>query len=142
MTLLRKKDAYFPNVWNDLFDHNFYHTAKAHAGTTVPAVNIKETEDGFQIEMASPGMQKDDFNIKLDQQILTISAKKTEAADESNDKYTRKEYSFSSFSRRFTLPESANTDSISAGYEAGILTVNISKKEEAKPKPSREIAIG
>ncbi len=105
-----------------------------------PAVNIAETEAQFEVELAVPGLSKEDFKINLDKNVLNVSAeKKTETVDE-NKKFTKREYSYHSFSRSFTLPESADSAKIEADYTAGILKLTIAKKEEAKFQ-SREIAV-
>ncbi len=108
--------------------------------TRTPAVNIAETENEFEVELAVPGLSKEDFKINLDKNVLSVSAeKKTETVNE-NKKFTKREYSFNSFSRSFTLPESADQTKIEADYTAGILKLTIAKKEEAKFQ-SREIAV-
>lgn len=144
MTLVKRKESMFPSVWNDLFDNDFFRTPNvAQAGITVPAVNIKESPEKFDIELAIPGKKKEDFNIHLDQNLLTIcSEEKNETVDENkNENYTRREYSYSSFTRTFTLPETADSEKINATYNNGILNVSINKKEEAKAKAARTIAI-
>jgi HSP20 family protein len=106
----------------------------------VPAVNIAETESEFHIELAVPGLKKDDFKISLDKNVLSVSAeKKTENVDESK-KYSKREYSYNSFVRSFTLPETADYAKIDAEYTDGVLKLNVAKKEEAKIQ-SREIAV-
>jgi HSP20 family protein len=106
----------------------------------VPAVNIAETENEFEVELAVPGLNKEDFKINLEKNVLSVSAeKKTETTDE-NKKFTKREYSYNSFSRSFTLPESADQSKIEADYTAGILKLTIAKKEEAKIQ-AREIAV-
>ncbi|MES2379031.1 MAG: Hsp20/alpha crystallin family protein [Bacteroidota bacterium] len=108
--------------------------------TRTPAVNIAENDNQFEVELAVPGLNKEDIKINLDKNVLSVSAdKKTETTDETK-KYTKREYSFSSFSRSFTLPESADHSKIEADYTAGILKLTIAKKEEAKFQ-SREIAV-
>ncbi|MDB5030849.1 Hsp20/alpha crystallin family protein [Mucilaginibacter sp.] len=108
--------------------------------TRTPAVNIAESDNQFEVELAVPGLSKEDFKINLDKNVLSVSAeKKTETVDE-NKKFTKREYSFNSFSRSFTLPESADHSKIEADYTAGILKLTIAKKEEAKFQ-SREIAV-
>ncbi|MDB5004102.1 MAG: hspA [Mucilaginibacter sp.] len=108
--------------------------------TRTPAVNIAETDAQFEIELAVPGLSKEDIKINLDKNVLSVAAdKKTETVDE-NKKYTKREYSFNSFSRSFTLPESADHSKIEADYTAGILKLTVAKKEEAKFQ-SREIAV-
>ncbi|MCC8426134.1 Hsp20/alpha crystallin family protein [Mucilaginibacter sp. UR6-11] len=108
--------------------------------TRIPAVNISENDNQFEIEVAVPGLSKEDIKINLDKNVLSVSAdKKTETTDD-NKKFTKREYSFNSFSRSFTLPESADHSKIEADYTAGILKLTIAKKEEAKFQ-SREIAV-
>ena len=144
MTLARLSNNY-PSLFdhffnNDLFDwsnRNFSDT-----NTTLPSVNIKESGEEFEVEMAAPGFSKKDFKIELNHDLLTISSeKKMENETKEGQKFTRREYSYQSFSRTFTLPNTANGEKISAKYDDGILKVHIPKKEEAKPKPARQIAI-
>ena len=106
----------------------------------VPAVNIAENENGFEVALAIPGLKKEDIKINLEKNVLSVSAeKKTETTDE-NKKYSKREYNFNSFSRSSTLPQSADSSKIDAAYVDGILTLTIAKKEEAKFQ-SREITL-
>lgn len=127
---------------NDFFDWNNRNFSKTN--TTLPAVNVKEDNDQFTLEVAAPGMHKDDFKVELDHNVLRISSEKQHEATEGKegDRYTRREFSYQSFMRSFTLPETADTAKIGARYEDGVLYLDIPKKEEAKPKPSRLIEIG
>ena len=148
MTLVKfsngnKSQALSP-LFNDVFE-SFFNTDSFVSDrliTRVPAVNIAETENEFHIELAVPGMKKDDFKINLDKNILSISAEtKSENEETSQDKrYNRREYSYNSFVRTFTLPDTADYNNISAEYVDGILKVAVAKKEEAKMQ-SREISI-
>ncbi len=147
MTLLRRSD-YLPawaSLVNDFFNNDLTDWSNRHfsdTNTTLPAVNIKENNDAFVVEMAAPGMKKDDFKIELNNDLLTISSeKKDEKESKEGETYTRREYSYQSFSRSFTLPNTANAEKISAKYNDGVLLVEIQKKEEAKPKPAKQIAI-
>jgi HSP20 family protein len=106
-----------------------------------PAANIVENNDEFKIEVAAPGLNKDDFKINLDNNELTISANKEVKNEEKNETFTHKEFGYSSFTRSFTLPDSVHEENISAEHKDGILTIHVPKKEEAKPKPAREIAV-
>ncbi len=106
----------------------------------VPAVNIAETENQFHIELAVPGLKKEDFKINLEKNLLTISAEKTTEHTDSDKRYSKKEYSYNSFVRTFTLPETVDHSKIEAEYTDGILKLDIAKKEEAKVQ-TREIAI-
>ena len=112
------------------------------AGMTLPAVNVLDLDDKFLVEMAVPGFKKSDFNVDLDNKLLTISAEhKTENEDNVDDLYTRKEFGYSSFQRTFTLPEIIDNEKIVAKYEDGILKVALPKLEEAKKKPVKNIKI-
>ena len=143
MTLARFNN--YPSLFDQLFDTDLFDWSNrnySETNTTVPSVNIKENADAFDVEMAVPGFDKKDFKIALDHNVLTISSeKKVENETKEGERFTRHEYSYQSFSRSFTLPEAANGDKISAKYENGILNVEIPKREEAKPKPMRQIAI-
>ena len=142
---LARFNNYQPSVFDPFFDTDLFDWANrnySETNTTVPSVNIKENADAFNVEMAVPGFDKKDFKIALDHNVLTISSeKKVENNHKNGEHFTRREFSYQSFSRSFTLPEAANGDKISAKYENGILNVEIPKREEAKPKPMRQIAI-
>ncbi|MEO8822003.1 MAG: Hsp20/alpha crystallin family protein [Ginsengibacter sp.] len=117
----------FFNPWNDWF--NGGSPARA---MNIPAVNITERKDDYLVSMAAPGLKKDDFEIKLEGNLLTIKSEKEERADQNGEKFTRREYSYSSFERCFTLPDEVNTDKIDAKYQDGELNVVLHKNEEAK----------
>ncbi len=144
MTLVR-----FQNQLPDLIDRFFNSEVErwnsnhfSNTNTTLPSVNIKETEDNFEVEVAAPGFDKSDFNIELNNDILTISSDKTiDETETENNKVTRREFSYQSFTRSFTLPELVEDENISAKYENGILLITIPKKEEAKPKPIKQIEV-
>ena len=130
-------DRFFENDMFDWSNRNYSNT-----NTTLPAVNIKEDEDGFEVEMSAPGLDKKDFKIELNNSVLSISSeKKAENETKEGQQFTRREFSYQSFSRSFTLPETAEGEKIKAKYENGILSVSIPKKEEAKPKPVKQIEI-
>jgi HSP20 family protein len=125
---------------SDLFDWSNRHFSSTE--TTLPSVNIKESTDEFEVELAAPGFVKNDFNIELNNDLLTISSeKKVENETNEGQQFARREFSYQSFSRSFTLPNTADGDKIKARYENGILRVSIPKKEEAKPRPAKQIAI-
>lgn len=98
----------------------------------IPAVNIKQNGDHYTVELAAPGMKKEDFHIDLEGNMLTISSEKEESNEDLGDRYTRKEYSYSSFSRSFTLPDDVKPEAIDARYENGELKITLPRKEEAK----------
>jgi len=135
----------FPNFFDKFFDTDLFDwNARNFSGTntTLPSVNIKESDEGFEVEMAAPGLKKEDFNIELNNDVLTISSeKKVENEVKDGEEFTRREFSYQSFRRSFTLPNIVEMDKIKASYEDGILKINIPKKEEAKPKPAKKIAI-
>lgn len=137
-TLPRLFDDFFTTDFNDWGFKNHSLT-----NTTLPAVNIVESDDKFIVEMAAPGMTKKDFEIELDNEMLTISSEKEVSNElEENDKYSRREFSYQSFKRTFQLPKTVVDDSkIEASYENGILTISIPKREEAKALPPRKIKI-
>lgn len=109
------------------------------AKVSSPSVNIQDNEKDFVIEVAAPGVKKDEFNIKVENNVLSISREVNEEKEEKNDTYTRKEFSYQSFSRSFTLPKIVNVDDIKADYNEGILLITLPKKEDAVL--SREIKI-
>ena len=109
--------------------------------STVPAVNIRETDMHFEVELSAPGRNKEDFTIEVDNEILSISSESGNENTSAEGKYTRKEFSYTSFRRSFALPETVNEDDISASYVSGILRITLPKREEALPKPKRAIEI-
>ncbi len=107
----------------------------------IPSVNVKETSDYYLLELAAPGLEKDDFNIQVVDEVIKISAEKQVEENSNDEKFNRREFNYASFSRSFPLPEAVNTESIVAGYENGILKITLGKKEEAKPIPPKRIDI-
>ena len=99
---------------------------------TVPAVNISENKEDYRVTVAAPGLKKSDFKIDVEGNMLLISSEKSESKEEKEERYTRKEYSYSSFRRSFTLPDDVRQDKIEASYEDGVLKLTLPKKEEAK----------
>jgi HSP20 family protein len=148
MTLMKRSNPEFSSIpslldnfwsrdWMDWSNLNFSNT-----NTTLPAVNIKENDEEFTIELAAPGMKKEDFHINLDGNTLTISSEKNEEKEDKKGQYSRREYSYQSFQRSFTLPEyQADRDKVTAKYSDGILHITIPKREEARPKPAKAIDI-
>lgn len=147
MTLIRRSEnlPVWTNLFNDFFNQDWNDWSLRNfslTNTTLPSVNIIETGDNFEVEMAAPGMEKGDFKIEVNQGILTISSeKKVESEQNEENRYTKREFSYQSFCRSFSLPASVNSDKIGARYENGILKITIPKREEAKPKPVRMIEI-
>ena len=110
-------------------------------GVTVPSVNVSETPKEFKLEVAAPGLERKDFNLEVDNHVLCISAEKEEEKKEKDGEFTRKEYSFNSFSRTFTLPENVKENEIDAKYENGVLKVVVPKMKETTVKATRKIAV-
>jgi HSP20 family protein len=100
--------------------------------TRVPAVNISETENNYHVELAAPGLKKEDFKLNLERNVLNIAVEQTASQEDNQKNYSKREYSYSSFVRSFTLPESADDSQINASYTDGILRIDIAKREEAK----------
>ena len=130
-------NPFFNDVFDSILNDSFLGDKLS---SRVPAVNIVETENEFHIELAAPGLKKEDFKINLDKNVLSISAEKKAENVEEGKKYSKKEYSYNSFVRSFTLPDSVDHAKIDAAYTDGVLTLSIAKKEEAKIQ-SREIAV-
>lgn len=149
-TLVRTNGSLFPSMpslLNDFFTDDWFNSSLANwksSGATLPAVNVKETNDDFRIEVAAPGMKRDDFKVELDNHILTISSQREDQREEKDEHvdYTRREFSYQSFQRSFTLPEGkVEGEKIAARYVDGILYITVPKKEEAKVKPAKQIAV-
>mgnify|MGYP000908498462 CR=1 FL=1 len=136
-TLPSLLENFFETDWFDWASRNFSET-----NTTLPSVNIKEDGNGYEVEVAAPGLNKEDFKIEINDNVLSISSeKKVTNETKEGQRFTRREFSYQSFCRTFTLPNTIETDKIDAKYESGILRISIPKKEEAKPKPVRKIEI-
>ena len=152
MTLPTKKESLstfrsrFSNLFDfdrfdRLFERDWLFDRMAPFFSEVPAVNIKEDEKMFSLELAAPGMSKKDFHINVDDGNLIISCEKEEETKEEKDNYTRREYSYNNFRRTFALPENVLADNIEAKYDNGLLKLFVPKMEEVK-KPVKEIRIG
>lgn len=165
MTLVKwaKDEDLFPSFFDDFFGRDLLRGVAR--GTSTPAVNISETDDSYLVEVAAPGLAREDFRVNLDNHLLTISAEKKDEFSSDGDgnssnangngnnsngnghtahrnrTITRKEFSFTSFQRSFTLPEAVDPNQIQATYTNGILTLTLPKREEARKQPPREIPI-
>lgn len=128
----KKNNALLPG-FNDVFDSIFNDTFFSDRMVTrVPAANISESQDHYHIELAAPGLKKEDFKLHLDRNMLNISVEQQSDNNTAGKNYSKREFSYSSFVRAFTLPESANSESVEATYTDGVLKIDIAKKEEAK----------
>lgn len=133
-----------PSLIEDFFNRNWMDTSTGNRimSSTMPAVNIYEDNNAFQIEVAAPGLKRDNFNIQLDNYVLTISAERQEEDQKENDQFKRREFFYGSFERTFALPENkVDGEKIEAKYVDGILHITVPKKEEARQKPARQISI-
>ena len=144
MTLIKQRGS-FPSMrslledfWNNdtLIEDRFWNTR-----VNLPAVNIIEKDDKFLIEMAAPGLRKEDFKINIENGILQIDSESQSEVDEEKDNYTRKEFNYSSFSRSFTLPENASEENISANYENGVLKLKLQKLKSETSHKKKQILI-
>lgn len=134
--------ANWPGLLDEFFSDSylprFYNRDNGH---DMPAVNIIEGKEDYKIDVAAPGLNKEDFKVNLDNNVLTVSSEKEFKNESNEDNILRREFSYSSFSRSFTLPETINGEKIKATHKDGILSLVVPKKEEAKIKPVREIKI-
>ena len=136
----------FP-TWSSWIDEMFNRdlpsvfTTNFNTGITLPKVNIRETKDAYFVDMAVPGLKKNDFHIDIDNKVLSISAEMEENNEQREENFTRREFGYSSFKRSFSLPETVKEDAIKAEYTDGVLSIHLPKKEEAIQKPARKIKI-
>ena len=140
MNLIRKQPPFFPSLIDD-FINTDWNLKVPSFSSTVPAVNIKELDSQFEIELAVPGMNKDDFEIEVEDGVLSISSTQEEEQVNEKGKFTRQEFSYSSFRRSFKLPDSVDPTKIDATYKQGVLLVLLPKHKEAQPQPKKLIKI-
>ena len=141
---LTKATGYIPTLFEDFFKPwNEWFTTPWKGMLAVPAVNIEEKENEYEVSLAAPGMNKDDFKIDVSGNLLTISCEKEESKEEKDKEKTfnRREYNYSSFSRSFTLPEEVNREGIVARYENGVLKLLLPRREEIKKTAAKTIAV-
>lgn len=131
----------FGNIFNELFDRSISDIVGTDFTSESPSVNIIETDESFELEVAAPGMKKEDFDVSLEKDHLIISADKKTEEGEQTQTFKRKEYDYKTFSRKFRLPKTVDKESISAKYNLGILKVTVDKTPEEKEKGPRKINI-
>ncbi|MCB9337347.1 MAG: Hsp20/alpha crystallin family protein [Lewinellaceae bacterium] len=131
----------FDNMFNEFFNNDFPVSFRNGHLQKSPAVNILESDDSYRIEVAAPGLEKGDFVVKVENDLLEISARKEAKQEETGEKFTRREFSYLEFKRNFHLPDTVDANGIKANYENGVLKVVLEKKPEAKPLPARQIEI-
>lgn len=135
---LSKRIDQSPSVWDEFFKpwgDWFSNGGPIAKMSTIPAVNITDNKDEYQLSLAAPGLNKKDFNIDIEGNMLTISCEKEENKEVKEKRHTRKEYNYSSFSRSFTIPEEVVKEKIEATYTDGLLKLTLPKKEDAKKEP-------
>ncbi len=144
MSTLIRRNGFLPStsffddfLTKDLFDWSGW----SNESLSVPRINVMEDNDGFHVEMAAPGLKKDDFHIELDHDMLTISSERNYEESKNEENYTRREFSYQSFKRSLYLPNTVEADKIKANYKDGLLQLMIPKKEEAKKRPVKTITI-
>jgi HSP20 family protein len=140
MMPMMRTNSWIPTVFNDLFDTDFMPKVSA----TAPAINVKESDKGYTVELAAPGMQKEDFNVHINDEgnLIIKMEKKNEQKEDKSTRYLRREFSYSKYEQTLILPDDVKKDDISAKVENGVLTVELPKIVEEKAKVSRQIEIG
>ena len=143
-TIIRKRNYATPSIFDEFFNDSylpgFFEPGTKSGGSSSPAVNVEENDKEYRIEVAAPGLEKEDLNVSVNEGVLHIKAEKKVDNQESKDNYIRREFGFNSFSRAFTLPDEVEADKISAKHKNGVLTVNI-PKAEVKVAPVKEVKI-
>ncbi|WP_178985538.1 Hsp20/alpha crystallin family protein [Winogradskyella helgolandensis] len=138
----RKRRPWGNLISSDFFDNDdFFDNRLWNKNLNEPALNVKETKDAFEVELAAPGFSKKDFEVTIDDGYLNISAENSSSNEEKEDSYTRKEFSYNSFEKKLQLPDSVKEENIKAKYEDGVLRFNLTKKEEAKTHKPQKIEI-
>lgn len=143
MSLIRRFDSpvFGGSFISDFFDDDRFFNPRGMTNSNAPAVNIRENEKDYEIELAAPGYDKKDFNISVDNGLLTISANRQEEKQVKEDNYTRREFGYSSFTRSFNLPTNTSEENINAKYRDGVLKIMVEKKETDNKKTRKEISI-
>lgn len=143
MNVAKQNKTSFPKVWDEWFSDFFRQVPDLSLPNTqnMPAVNVKETERAYEIEAALPGMKKEDISVRVENGILQLKAEQKSEFESKEDNYTRKEFSYQSFSRSFRLPENAEPDQIEASYTDGILRLSIAKKSNSAQPEGKNIEI-
>lgn len=140
--LARINRNYVPAYWDDFFNDKFYNNVnKTTCNGSNPAVNVSEDDKGYSIEVAAPGIARKDFNLEIENDVLTISTEKNENQEENKQNFLRREFNYETFKRSFQLPETIDQEQIKATHEAGILTLTLPKKEEEVQNAPRQIEV-
>lgn len=143
LPMLRKNRETVPSFIDEFFGKDWMDSIFSdRPGISTPAVNVKETDNEFMIEVAAPGLDKKDFKVDVDNNVLSISSEKEYKGEEKEEgRYMRREFGYATFSRSFSLPEAVDSEKIKAKHKDGILMITIPKKEEARRKPPKQIEI-
>jgi len=141
LPVIRRKSI-FPSIVDEFFGKDLVPGwFDSETGISEPSVNIVESKTDFRIEVAAPGLEKNDFRINLQDNVLTISSEKETSKEEKDERFMRREFSYAQFRRSFSLPDTADSANIAANHKNGVLYIAIPKKDEAKEKPAREITV-
>jgi HSP20 family protein len=141
MNLIRRtSNPLFPSLLDEFFGSDTPFSGLS-SRSYVPSVNISETDTNFELALAAPGKTRKDFNVELDDHVLTVSSESKHEDESMTDQYTRREFRYDNFQRSFSLPETVDTSGIKAKYDNGILTITLPKHEEAIPEPKKQIEI-
>ena len=138
MNLISNRTKFIPSILDDLINLDWNYDRHTFS---VPAVNIKELDTHFEIELAIPGKNKNDFKIEIEEGLLSISSSFNKEQKEDNSKLTKIEFDYNSFKRTFSIPESVDSSKIEATYKGGILKISLSKRDEALPEPKKLIKV-
>ena len=137
MSIVKRNNMVFPALMNEIFKPDWFggmeNLSNSVPAVNIPAVNIKDNEKNYELELAVPGRKKEDFNIEVDVNVLTVSSEIKTENEISEKNYTRREFASASFKRAFTLPETIDEEKIKASYEDGILKFTLPKRKEALP---------
>lgn len=139
--MMRRNAAWLPDVFNDFFNTDYMPKANA----TAPAINVKENDKGYTVELAAPGMTKEDFNVHINDEgnlIIKMESKQEKKEEDKSTRYLRREFSYSRYEQTLILPDDVKKEDISARVENGVLTIELPKVVEEKVKVSRQIEIG
>ena len=139
--MMRRNAAWLPEVFNDFFNTDFMPKANA----TAPAINVKESDKGYTVELAAPGMTKEDFNVHINDEgnlIIKMESKQEKKEEDKSTRYLRREFSYTKYEQTLILPDDVEKDKIAAKVENGVLTVELPKQEQQQVKVSRQIEIG
>ena len=140
MNIIRKTTPWFPSLFDEFFTCDFGIDLAPKTPQT-PAVNITEKENAFHLELVAPGKEKKDFDVELEEDILSISTNSDSGTVEDNTQFTRREFDYASFNRSFRIPETIDTKCIKANYKNGLLSIILPKRKEAIPEPKKQIEI-